>query len=141
MASVKLDTPRSTIVTKRIDVTFLTLLALASTAATGEYDFYARTRYPEGGGLLPGVDLYRPVETGTGEATAYERRTVNWWPCRGVDIIEPTEGTVLRDWTWRTKQPGWPATFKAHLIAFRGMGNTTSSEFRGGDGGPIEPAD
>ena len=120
----------------------LTILSglLASLAQSGQHDFYARTRYPEGGGLVPGADLYTPVQSGTGNAKAYERRTVGWWPRKGVDIIEPTDGMPLRNWTWRTPPPGEPAAFKAHLVAFRGMGNTMSSKFRGGDGGPIEPA-
>ncbi|MHC4201046.1 MAG: DUF6055 domain-containing protein, partial [Planctomycetota bacterium] len=115
------------------------LCAIAGAADAGEYDFYSRTRYPEGGRLLPGVDLHKPVQTGTGAATAYERRTVSWWPRRGVDVIGIERGMPLREWAWREEQPGRPASFEAHLIAFRGMGNTMSSKFRG-DGGPIEPA-
>ncbi len=80
--------------------------AIAGAAGAGEYDFYARTRYPEGGRLLPGVDLHKPVRTGTGAATAYERRTVNWWPRRGVDVIGIERGMPLREWTWREEQPG-----------------------------------
>jgi hypothetical protein len=50
MAFMKLNLRnRRTIVTRRTDATFLTLLALTGTAAAGEYDFYARTRYPDGG--------------------------------------------------------------------------------------------
>ena len=113
---------------------------LCSTLSVAGYDFYGRTRYPDGGGRLPGVDLHRPTQTGTAEPTAYERRTVKWWPRKGVDIIEVQEGMPLRTWTWREKQPGLPPSFKAHLIAFRGIGNTMSSKFRGGDGAPIEPA-
>lgn len=113
-----------------------TVLAIASTAWC--YDFFGLSRYPEGGRLLPDVDLYKPVQLGSGEATAYERREVAWWPRKGVDVIEVKRGMIEREWTWREKRPGLPATFKAHLIAFRGMGNTMSSKF-GGDGGPIEP--
>ncbi|MHC4198390.1 MAG: DUF6055 domain-containing protein [Planctomycetota bacterium] len=115
------------------------LCAIACAAGAAEYDFYSRTRYPEGGRLLPGVDLHKPAQTGTGAAKAYERRTVKWWPRKGVDVIEVAVGMPLREWTWREQQPGRPAKFKAHLIAFRGIGNTMSSKFRG-DGGPIEPA-
>jgi len=120
--------------------TLATLALLLTSAAWAEpYDFYDLTRYPEGGKLKPGVDLYKPVQAGSGAATAYERRTVDWWPRKGVDIIEIKDGMSEREWTWREKQPGLPASFKAHLIAFRGMGNTMSSKFHG-DGGPIEPA-
>ena len=32
-------------------------------------------------------DLYKPVQEGNGDPKAYERRTVDWWPRKGVDII------------------------------------------------------
>jgi len=47
--------------------------------------------------------------------------------------------------TWPVSPPGRrqphdaPRRFKAHLIGFRGIGNTMSDKFRG-DGGPLEPA-
>ena len=115
-----------------------TLAVVANAAAAGTHDLYGMARYPEGGGLKPGVELYE-VKEGGGPADKYTRRVVRWWPRKGVDIIAPTDGMVLREWTWREKQPGRPAAFKAHLIGFRGMGNTMSSKFRG-DGGPLEPA-
>jgi len=106
-------------------------------AAADGYDFYAGLQYP-GAKLRPGVDIYKVKDTGKGDPKAYEQREVNWWPRKGVDVIEMKDGMIEREWTWREKKPGLPATFKAHLIAFRGMGNTMSSKF-GGDGGPIEP--
>jgi hypothetical protein len=33
-----------------------------------------------------------------------------------------------------------PKQFQAHLVGFRGIGNTMSSKYQGRDGGPIEPA-
>ena len=114
------------------------LVVVANAAAAGTHDFYGLARYPEGGGLKSGVELYEVEESG-GAADEYARRVVRWWPRKGVDIIDPMEGMPLREWTWREKQPGRPAGFEAHLIGFRGMGNTMSSKFRG-DGGPIEPA-
>jgi hypothetical protein len=111
---------------------------LCAGAAADDYDFYAGLRYP-GPKLRPDVDLYKvKKEAGNGDPKAYERREVDWWPRKGVDIIEIKDGMIEREWTWREKQPGLPASFKAHLIAFRGMGNTMSSKFDG-DGGPIEP--
>lgn len=117
----------------------LPLFLTGAVMAAQPYDFYDLCRYPEGGKLKPGIDLYKPVQAGSSEATAYDRRTVEWWPRKGVDIIEVKEGMIEREWTRREKRPGLPATFKAHLIAFRGMGNTMSSKYRG-EGGPIEPA-
>jgi len=127
-------------------------LAAWAGAARADYDLYARARYP-GAGRVPGVDLYEVREAGAADPRAYGRRVVRWWPRRGVDVVEVEPGMPLRTWTLRPglleapteEEPGrrWPWTmsrrFEAHLVGFRGIGNTTSSKFRG-DGGPIEPA-
>ena len=113
---------------------------MLGTAIAEPYDFYDLSRYPEGGKLKAGVELYTVKEPG-GAPQEYQRREVQWWPRKGVDIIEVKQGMMEREWTWREKPTGRPATFKAHLLAFRGIGNTMSNKFRGdGDGGPIEPA-
>ena len=64
------------------------------------YDFYANLRYPVGGKLRPDVELYTVTEEGGGPKE-YKRRMVNWWPRKGVDIIEVKQGMPLRTWTWR----------------------------------------
>jgi len=107
----------------------------AGGAAAENYDFYIGLQYP-GAKLRPGVELYKVEQAGQGDPKAYERREVNWWPRKGVDIIEVKRGMPLRTWTRLT---GEPKQFEAHLVGFRGMGNTMSSKFNG-DGGPIEPA-
>ena len=95
-------------------------------------------QYP-GAKLRPGVDLYKVTQAGQGDAKAYHRREVNWWPRKGVDVVDVKEGMPLRTWTWQTPPlSSEPKQFEAHLLGFRGMGNTISSKF-GGDGGPIEP--
>lgn len=68
-------------------------------ASAAEYDFYANTKYP-GAKLRPDVELYKVNQAGKGAPLAYERREVDWWPRRGVDIIEVKKGMPLRTWTW-----------------------------------------
>ena len=67
-------------------------------AAGGDYDFYAATQYP-GAKLKPGVDIYKVQQAGKGAPKSYERRDVNWWPRKGIDIIDVQPGMVLRTWT------------------------------------------
>jgi len=107
-------------------------------AAASEYDFYAGLRYP-GAKRRADVALYKAKQAGKGDPKAYERREVDWWPRRGVDVVDVKEGMPLRTWTLRTQQiADGTARLQAHLVGFRGMGNTTSNPFRG-DGGPWEP--
>jgi hypothetical protein len=122
-------------------------------SAAGEYDFFAGARYP-GPVKKPGVDVYQAKQTGGPHAEGYQRRVVDWWPRKGVDIIEVKEVMPLRTWTLReremdpaavgvhlilgieelTRRVAWkrPRQFKAHLIGFRGIGNRY--------GNPFEPA-
>jgi hypothetical protein len=66
----------------------------------------------------------------------YRLRTVDWWPKKGVDIVEEPEGEP-RTWTIRPESltvedrktaKWWPRSlrgktqFKAHLLGFRGIG-------------------
>jgi len=106
--------------------------------AAGEYDFYSATRYP-GAKLKPGVDVCKVTQSGNGDPKAYESRLVDWWPRKGVDVIDVKPGMILRTWTpKRSHVSVGDKPFKAHLIGFRGMGNTMSSKFNG-DGGPWAP--
>ena len=127
----------------------LTGLGITGTTA-GEYEFFSRARYP-GPGKRPGVDLYEITQGAGAAPQAYERREVVWWPRKGVDIIEIDEGMPLRTWTLRdrtmdpaatavnatlgidelTRRLTWkqPRKFTAHLIGFRGLGNTYGNPF------------
>ena len=66
----------------------------------------------------------------------YQSRTVDWWPKKGVDIVEEPKGEP-RTWTIRPESmtvedrktaKWWPRAlrgkkqFKAHLLGFRGIG-------------------
>ncbi len=64
----------------------------------GKYDFFGLARYPEGGKLVDGVELYE-VKEGGGPADQYTRRVVRWWPRKGVDFIEIQDGMIEREWT------------------------------------------
>lgn len=75
------------------------MFALAVAAGAAEYDFFDLSRYPEGGRLKPGVELYEVREDGASPAKAYTRRVVRWHPRKGVDTVNVEEGMILRDWT------------------------------------------
>ena len=81
-----------------VTVAAISTLLVCGTAPADDYDFYARTRYPEGGRLLPGVDLYRPVQTGTGVSTigelAKHRLTERFPGLAGTDLVEDTAAPI-----------------------------------------------
>jgi len=76
----------------------LLVVLLAGNAIAEPYDFFQTMRYPEGGKLREGVALYK-VKEGGGKPQEYARRVVEWWPRKGVDVVEGTEGMPLREWT------------------------------------------
>ena len=97
-----------------------------------EYDFHYDVRYP--GQLRSDVGLDKVVEANAADLKSYNRRTVQWWPKRGMDVIplEDIPGAPLRTWTPRVPTDSLTGTmvdnfpkkpFKAHLIGFRGVGD------------------
>jgi len=116
-------------------VAVLAVFTAAAGAAEEEgYDFYGLVRYPEGGRRRPWVELYEVVADG-GPADRYQRREVDWWPRKGVDVFPVKDGMPLRTWTLRygpfdeiDRHVGVVARretareFQAHLIGFRGLG-------------------
>ena len=135
---------------KRRLVLWAVTASLCGVTAAEGYDFFGRARYP-GPVKLPGVDLYEVQQAGGPFAEGYQRRVVNWWPRKGVDIIEVQRGMPLRTWTLRdrkmdpiactlhprlgmqelTRRVFWKRArrFKAHLIGFRGIGNRYGDPF------------
>lgn len=115
----------------------LTIACLCANAVAAEHDFYKNLRYPSK--LVPGVGLDKVEQEGGPSAVGYKRRTVQWWPRKGQDIVDVPEGAPLRTWTrnkgqkdkevlagvCRTWTASDPETFKAHLIAFKGFGTST----------------
>ena len=80
---------------------FMTVVLLVCQwASAAGYDFYANTRYP-GPELRQDVELYKVKQAGKGDPLAYERREVDWWPRKGVDIIAVKKGMPLRTWALR----------------------------------------
>ena len=64
----------------------------------GKPDYFGLARYPEGGKLVDGVELYQVNEAG-GAPAEYARRVVKWWPRQGVDIVAVRDGMIEREWT------------------------------------------
>lgn len=116
----------------------------ASAGEQGTYDFFERAQYP-GNRLRPEVELSEIEQEGGPDATGYNRRTVTFWPRQGIDIIPETsvKHAPLRTWTRRTEavdpmtiagsRKRWASdvqpTFKAHLLAFRGVANPYGDPF------------
>jgi len=122
--------------TKLLLTTFVAV-SLCTGARAAELDLYRYLRYPPQPVPGVGVDKVRQ-EDGAG-AVGYKRRTVEWWPRKGQDIVDIPEGAPLRTWTrndwrrdavtltglgqhWLTSEPD---TFDAHLIALRSIGTST----------------
>ena len=101
------------------------------------HDYYRHLKYPAK--LVPGVALDKVEQEGGPDAVGYKRRTVQWWPRNGQDIVDVPKGVPLRTWTRNKGQTDKEAlagvcrtwarsdseTFKAHLIGFRGFGIET----------------
>ena len=118
-------------------VVCLAMFVLAGGAVAEEHDFYRYLKYPAR--LAPGVGRDKIEQEGGADAVDYNRRTVQWWPRKGQDIVDIPEGAPLRTWTRNKGQDdpeyqaglcrNWTAsdgeTFKAHLIGFRGFGIKT----------------
>ena len=121
--------------TKRNSMVCLTLLVLVgAAAAAADYDCYKYLRCPKK--LLPDVGRNKVEQEGGPDAVGYKRRTVQWWPRKGHDIVDIPKDAPLRTWTRKKGQEdkealagvcrNWTTsdseTFKAHLIGFRGFG-------------------
>jgi hypothetical protein len=63
------------------------------------YDFFELSRYPVEGKPRPWVELYKVALEGDGNPKKYNRRTVKWWPRKGVDFTEVRDGMIEREWT------------------------------------------
>ncbi len=123
--------------TKHKFAAFLTLCILSTVVGAEEYDFYKHLRYPSK--LVPGVGVDKIDQEGGAAAAGYKRRSVEWWPRKGQDIVDIPKGAPLRTWTrnkgqidaealagvCRTWTAADPETFKAHLIGFRSFGTST----------------
>jgi len=121
----------------KLVLTIVASLCMCASAIAQEHDYYKHVRYPSK--LVPGVGLDKVEQEGGSKAVGYHRRTVRWWPRKGQDIIDIPEGAPLRVWTRNNGKKdaaalaglgrNWlnsdPETFKAHLVALRGIGTST----------------
>jgi len=128
---------------KKLLVLFVCLAAGGSLAVAEEYDYFRNARFP--GNLREDVSLDK-VEQAPDAGGQPGRRVVQWWPKRGVDLVDVPEGVPLRTWTIRTVEEEplvelgyfrkwWDETlegkkqFKAHLLGFRGVGSNLGDPF------------
>jgi hypothetical protein len=129
---------------KLMSLLAVAVLCICVSALAAEHDYYGTLHYPKA--LVPGVGLDKVEQEGGPDATGYQRRTVQWWPRQGQDIVDVPEGVPLRTWTRNKGQTdkealagasrNWTTsddeTFKAHLIGFRGFGiETPDPRFNG----------
>ena len=122
---------------KLLATVFVALGFLCGGVSEAGLDYYKNLRYPSK--LAPGVGRDKVDQEGGAEARGYRRRTVQWHPRKGHDIVDIPKGAPLRTWTRNKGQNdaeyqaglcrNWTAsdseTFKAHLIGFRGFGVDT----------------
>ena len=73
--------------------------AQPKTTQTRGHDFFELSRYPLEGKLRPWAELRKVNLEGDGDPKKYNRRTVQWWPRKGVDFTELRDGMILREWT------------------------------------------
>ena len=113
----------------------LIVLTPVANASAESYDYFRNARFP--GERRTDVSLDKVEDAQGGAASGYHRRTVQWWPKQGVDVVQIPEGVPLRTWTINPasltspdpkQRKWWPRTlrgvkqFNAHLIGFRGLG-------------------
>jgi hypothetical protein len=113
------------------------LLSTGSTLSAGEYDYFKNAQLPGVRRADVSLDKVTDEAPANGVPTGYQRRTVEWFPKKGVDIVDAPKGALLRTWTINPKsrtsgdnqvKKWWPIPlrdkkqFKAHLLGFRGIG-------------------
>jgi hypothetical protein len=119
-------------------IAFSMLMMTANLAEAGSrrdhkvYDLHYDVRYP--GELRSDVGRDKVSEDNADDLKSYNRRTVQWWPKRGMDFIPLADipGAPLRTWTPRVPSDSLTGTlldnfpkrpFKAHFVGFRGVGD------------------
>jgi hypothetical protein len=84
---------------RRLIALLVCALVGSSSATAQEYDYFRNACYP--GNLRKDVGLDK-VEQSPVAAGQPGRRVVQWWPKRGVDVVDVPKGVPLRTWTIRT---------------------------------------
>jgi hypothetical protein len=119
-------------------------LGISVAVAAEPYDYFRNVQYPKTRRQDVGLD--RVEQAGGADAVGYNKRVVQWWPKKGVDVLDIPEGVPLRTWTIRSPEKTplieagyyakwWPddlkgkKEFNAHLIGFRGIGSKVGDPF------------
>ncbi len=76
----------------------LALFIVAARCWAADHDFFELSRYPVEGKLRPWAELRRARQEGN-DPQEYNRRTVHWWPRKGVDFTELRDGMIEREWS------------------------------------------
>ena len=128
---------------KRLPMCLVVGLLCGSVASAGDYDYFRNVRYP--GKLREDVGR-DTIKQASDKGAEPGRRVVQWWPKRGVDVVDVPKGVPLRTWTlrtveeeplvemgfyarWRDETLRGETQFKAHLLGFRGVGSELGSPF------------
>jgi hypothetical protein len=129
---------------KRLFALLVVVLTGVSTVAGQEYDYFRNACFP---GILRNDVGLDKVEQSPDAGGQPGRRVVQWWPKRGVDVVDVPTGVPLRTWTIRTVEEEplvemgylskwWDPTlqgkkqFQAHLLGFRGVGSALGDPFQ-----------
>ncbi len=123
--------------TRRILLSMALFLAASSMPVAAEYDYFKNAQLPGVRRAEVSLDNVTDEAPADGVPTGYQRRTVEWFPKKGVDIVDAPKGALLRTWTINPEsrrsskqdvKKWWPISlrdkkqFKAHLLGFRGIG-------------------
>jgi hypothetical protein len=65
-------------------------LCICVSALAAEHSYYRNLRYPKQ--LVAGVGRDQVQQAGRPNALGYQRRTVQWWPRQGQDIVDISAG-------------------------------------------------
>ena len=71
---------------KLMSLLAVAVLCICVSALAAEHDYYGTLHYPKA--LVPGVGLDTVEQEGGPDATGYQRRTVQWWPRQGQDVVD-----------------------------------------------------
>ena len=69
-------------------------LGISVAVAAEPYDFFRNVQYPRTRRQDVGLD--RVKQAGGPDAVGYNKRVVDWWPKRGIDVFDIPEGVPLR---------------------------------------------
>jgi hypothetical protein len=69
-------------------------LGISVAVAAEPYDFFRNVQYPRTRRQDVGLD--RVEQAGGPDAVGYNKRVVDWWPKKGIDVLDIPEGVPVR---------------------------------------------